>query len=58
MTSGGLCGTKVLLGAISDDITLDRASRLCGKVPGEKDSCGCRPSSCASCPTGVRWSSG
>ena len=33
----GLCGTKVLLGAISDDITLDRASRLCGKVPGEKD---------------------
>ena len=33
----GLCGTKVLLGAISDDITLDRASKLCGKIPGEKD---------------------
>jgi type IV secretion system protein VirD4 len=32
-----LCGTKVLLGAISDDITLERASKLCGKVPGEKD---------------------
>ena len=33
----GLCGTKVLLGAISDDVTLDRASKLCGKIPGEKD---------------------
>ena len=31
----GLCGTKVLLGAISDDVTLDRASKLCGKVPGD-----------------------
>ena len=26
----GLCGTKVLLGGISDDVTLDRASKLCG----------------------------
>lgn len=31
----GLCGTKVLLGGISDDVTLDRASKLCGNVPGE-----------------------
>ena len=31
----GLCGTKVLLGAISDDVTLERASKLCGKVSGD-----------------------
>jgi type IV secretion system protein VirD4 len=31
----GLCGTKVLLGGISDDVTLDRASKLCGNVPGD-----------------------
>ena len=55
----GLCGTKVLLGAISDDVTLDRASKLCGNDAGRRrTSSGCRPSSCARYPTGARWSSG
>jgi type IV secretion system protein VirD4 len=31
----GLCGTKVLLGAISDAETLERASKLCGTIRAE-----------------------